>query len=147
MSIRTQERADAIVEGLTNGIPLRELCRTEGISKSEVYRWQDDDADFKGRIVRAREAGFEHIFEECLEIADDATNDWMEKRSQDGETMGAALNGEHVQRSKLRIETRLKLLSKWDPKRYGDKVQTELTGAGGGPVSVLINFAPPPSDG
>jgi hypothetical protein len=27
-----------------------------------------------------------------------------------------------VQRAKLRIDTRLKLLSKWDPKRYGEKL-------------------------
>ncbi|HXD37446.1 MAG TPA: hypothetical protein VN624_12375, partial [Rhodanobacter sp.] len=29
---------------------------------------------------------------------------------------------------KLRIDTRLKLLAKWDPKRYGDKQQLEHSG-------------------
>jgi hypothetical protein len=33
------------------------------------------------------------------------------------------LNSEHIQRSKLRIETRLKLLAKWNPKKYGERVQ------------------------
>ena len=32
-------------------------------------------------------------------------------------------DSEHVQRSKLRVETRLKLLAKWDPRRYGDRLQ------------------------
>jgi hypothetical protein len=36
---------------------------------------------------------------------------------------GPRLNAEHVQRSKLRIETRLKLLAKWSPKKYGERVQ------------------------
>jgi hypothetical protein len=35
---------------------------------------------------------------------------------------GPRLNAEHVQRSKLRIETRLKLLAKWNPKKYGERV-------------------------
>jgi hypothetical protein len=34
----------------------------------------------------------------------------------------------NVQRVKLIIETDLKLLAKWDPRRYGDKVDLEVTG-------------------
>jgi hypothetical protein len=32
------------------------------------------------------------------------------------------IDGGDVQNRKLRIETRLKLLAKWDPKRYGERV-------------------------
>ena len=46
----------------------------------------------------------------------------MERLGEDGQGIGFQLNGEHVQRSKLRIETRLKLLAKWDPRRYGDRL-------------------------
>jgi hypothetical protein len=70
--------------------------------------------------------GFDAIAEEALEIADDGSNDWMERRRKDGSTE-EVVNSEHVQRSKLRIETRLKLLAKWSPKRYGDK-QTHSSG-------------------
>jgi hypothetical protein len=70
--------------------------------------------------------GFDAIAEEALEIADDGSNDWMERRRKDGSTE-EVVNSEHVQRSKLRIETRLKLLAKWSPKRYGDK-QTHSIG-------------------
>jgi hypothetical protein len=68
-------------------------------------------------IARARESGFDYLAAECLEIAEDGSNDYMASKH------GPVLDTEHVQRSKLRIETRLKLLAKWDPKRYGDKVQ------------------------
>jgi len=122
VSMRTQELADILVEGVSEGIPLRELCRRHGISKSMVYVWRKEDAEFDGRFVRAREEGFDAIAEEALEIADDGTNDW-EKRNRDDGTTEDVLNHEHVQRSKLRIETRLKLLAKWDPKRYGDLVK------------------------
>lgn len=118
--VRTSSLADAIVQGIADGTPLRELCRIHGISKSEVYRWQEDDVELRGRIARARIDGFDAIAEECLEIADDATNDWMKRRK--GEEEVDAFDAEHVQRSKLRIETRLKLLAKWDPKRYGEKL-------------------------
>ncbi|MNL64497.1 hypothetical protein D3C87_1887180 [compost metagenome] len=83
----------------------------------------------------ARQLGYDAIAEETLEIADDGRNDWMQKVEED-EAPGWKLNGEHVQRSKLRIDTRLKLLAKWHPKKYGEKVTQELTGANGGPIQV-----------
>lgn len=120
MTERSQELADALVAGIEGGIPLRQLCRTHEIGKSTVYRWIDDDEEFAGRIARARPLGYDAIAEEALEIADDGTNDWEERERDDGSTY-EALRAEHVQRSRLRVETRLKLLAKWDPKRYGDK--------------------------
>jgi hypothetical protein len=39
-----------------------------------------------------------------------------------------------VQRDKLIIETDLKLLAKWNPKKYGDKVNVEATGKDGAPL-------------
>lgn len=122
MSIRTQELADTLVDGVSEGVPLRELCRRHAISKSAVYLWRKEDPEFDGRFVRAREEGFDAIAEEALEIADNGTNDW-EKRNRDDGSTEDVLNHEHVQRSKLRIETRLKLLAKWDPKRYGELVK------------------------
>jgi hypothetical protein len=38
----------------------------------------------------------------------------------------------------LRIETRLKLLAKWDPKRYGERLHSEVTGVDGGPLQIQI---------
>ena len=127
-SVRTPELETAFVEGIGDGIPLRQLCRIHGVTKSTVYRWMEDDEEFAGRIARARVTGFDAIAEEALEIADDGTNDWETRENKDGSTY-EALNGEHVQRSKLRVETRLKLLAKWDPKRYGDRI--DLTSSDG----------------
>jgi hypothetical protein len=84
------------------------------------------DSDFAGRIARAREVGADAIAEDILDIVDDSRNDWMEKNDRDGNCIGYQLNGDHVQRSKLRAEMRLKLLAKWQPKKYGDKIQADL---------------------
>lgn len=116
MTIRTPELADLLVEGISNGVPLRQLCREHSVSKSTVYDWIEEDESLAGRIARARVRGYDQIAEEALEIADDSSSDYFD----DGDG-GRVLDREHVQRSKLRIETRLKLLAKWDPKRYGDR--------------------------
>lgn len=119
------ERAKAIervIAGLSEGLTLAELCRGDGMPcRGSVYAWRDADPELAKRIAHARDLGFDAIAESALEIADDARNDWMERRNEDGSLGGAVLNGEHVQRSKLRIETRLKLLAKWSPK-YADKI-------------------------
>lgn len=124
-----QSLADEIVERLSNGEPLRAICRDEHMpSWRTVYDWLSAYPDFSTRIARARELGADAIAESCLDIADDATNDWMEKHDREGNAVGWQINGDHVQRSKLRIETRLKLLAKWQPKKYGESQKVELAG-------------------
>jgi hypothetical protein len=110
--------ATKICEQLSEGISLREICRQDGMPPWQtVYSWMERDASLVEAIARAREIGYDALAEECLKIADDGTNDYVE-----GER-GPQLNSEHIQRSKLRIETRLKLLAKWNPKKYGERVQ------------------------
>src|SRR5690606_5641563 len=70
------------------------------------------------RYARARRLGFDEIAEEGLEIIDDGSNDYIE-RERDG-VPEIVLDREHIQRSKLRFEGRMKLLAVWDPRRYGD---------------------------
>lgn len=117
-------KAESICEQLSEGIPLREICRQPDMPAwRTVYDWMYQDVDLAAAIAHSREMGYDSLAEECLSIADDATNDWMEKRNEEGQTIGWQLNGEHVQRSKLRIETRLKLLAKFNPKKYGDALK------------------------
>lgn len=126
-STYTPELADEICSRIAEGEPLRQICRDEHMpSWRTVYRWIEADEEFASRIARARDLGFDAIAESCFDIADDATNDWMEKYDREGSAVGWQINGDHVQRSKLRIETRLKLLAKWSPKKYGDRQEIDL---------------------
>ncbi len=72
--------------------------------------------------------------DETVEISDDGRNDWMERQSEEDKER-YVLNGEHVQRSRLRVDTRKWLLSKALPKMFGDKITQELTGKDGGPIT------------
>jgi hypothetical protein len=124
---RTKALEDEICERLSVGDTLRQICRDEHMPNwRAVYQWMEKDAEFATRIAQARETGFDAIAEGTLDIADNATNDWME--ANDPDNPGYRANGEHVQRSKLRIETRLKLLAKWSPKKYGEATRIEHTG-------------------
>lgn len=129
--------AEKICEMLSEGIPLREICRMEGMPAwRNIYFWMARDDDLSAHIARAREAGYDAIAEECLDIADNSTNDWMDReiRNARGQIeVTRVADTEHIQRSKLRIETRLKLLAKWRPEKYGEK--TVITGdANGAPI-------------
>jgi hypothetical protein len=123
VSIRNKKLADLIIEQLTSGKPLRQICREQGIGKSAVYDWLDDDEELLGRFARARERGGHEIADECIEIADDKAEDPASRR--------------------VRVETRLKLLAKWNPKMYGERTQTAITGADGGPVRSEVTMATP----
>lgn len=110
-----------VVLRLSKGEPLAQICREEGMpDDTTIRKWMQDDAVINRAIAQAREAGFDQIAMDALLIADEARNDYVETDE------GPKLNAEAVMRSKLRVETRLKLLAKWDPKRYGEN-QKETT--------------------
>lgn len=107
----------AVIAGLRKGTPLTVICSADGMPCDDTIRdWAEADAELGREIARARDTGFDTIAMEALAIADAAENDT--KAGKDGAEVP---NSEWITRSRLRVETRLKLLAKWDPKRYGDK--------------------------
>ena len=138
-SLYTPELVETIAERLSKGEPMAQICRDEGMPATRTVRdWMDAYPPVAAAIARAREDGFDALAEQCLEIADAAERDTYTDREGNERT-----DNEVIQRAKLRVETRLKLLAKWDPKRYGDKVQ--LAGHDGGelkqppPIAWTIN--------
>lgn len=125
-SKKNAEVCKEIADRLSRGEPLAQICRDAWMPHDSTVRdWMDADPDFSRAIAHARELGFDVIAGDCLKIADDGTNDYMEKLVADG-VIAPSLNSEHIQRSRLRVETRLKLLAKWDPKRYGERQQVDV---------------------
>lgn len=118
----TKALADKICEQLAEGFTLREICKPEEYpAESTVRLWALDDRDgFSAQYARAREVGYQTMADELLEISDDGRNDWMERNGEDDR--GWVANGEHMGRSRLRVDTRKWLLSKALPKLYGEKV-------------------------
>lgn len=123
----TPKLADAICAALAAGKSLRTVCKQEGMpSTVTVFAWMRKHPEFLSQYARAKEEAADAQVEEMIDIADDGTNDWMEAHDKDGSCIGWKLNGEHVQRSKLRIDTRKWIAAKMKPKKYGDRL--ELSG-------------------
>lgn len=125
----TNEVAEAICLRLAEGESLRMVCSDEAMpDKQTVLRWIARFDEFRDQYAKAKLQGAEALAEEMFDIADDASNDWMERFGKDGESLGWQLNGEAVQRSRLRIDTRKWYLSKIMPKKYGDRLEIENKG-------------------
>lgn len=116
MTDHRQAIKDQICDQLAEGINLREICRGEGMPAwRTVYDWMYEDEIFSAAIARAREVGYHAIAAESLEIAD-------ETPERINSEQGSRVDPGYVAWQKMRVEHRLKLLAKWSPKLYGDRV-------------------------
>jgi hypothetical protein len=107
-------------------------------SHQTVYNWISEREDVSLAIAQAREVGEDVIAVHCLNIADDNSQDITQIDMGDG-VIVTRTDHDVIQRAKLRIDTRLKLLAKWNPKKWGDKVDVT---SGGNPIPApVINLA------
>lgn len=106
---------------LAKGEPMEPLLRELGISRRTVNGWRKDDPEIAAQFDEARDEGYDVIARRTRATA----------RGK-GEEAGGDSTGD-VQRDKLIIDTDLKLLAKWDPRRYGEK--TILAGDPDNPVA------------
>ncbi len=112
---RPSKRTDAIVQEvitrLSKGEPLAVICRDDHIPHDSTVRdWANSDAALSLAIADARVTGFDTIAHRARMTLRGKTED-----------LGGESTGD-VQRDKAIAEFDLKLLAKWDPKRYGDKI-------------------------
>jgi hypothetical protein len=130
----TPELFAEIVDRVSDGEPLAQVCRDSHMpGLRTVYDWMAKDEALSARFARAREAGFDMIAQEALRIADTPLEGVETEESEAGKK---TKRGDMLGHRKLQIETRLKLLAKWDPKRYGDRV--ELAGDASAPLTVQV---------
>ena len=121
---------EEILAQVAKGRSLRDVCDNgdDWIPPRKTFEgWCDADADLAAQYAQAREDRADVIFDEILEIADDATNDWMERNGDNAK--GWVENGEHIQRSRLRVDARKWMVGKMNPKKYGDKLDVNHGGA------------------
>lgn len=145
-SKKTPELCAEICARLSKGEPLAVICRDEHMPETRtVSDWKAADVEFSAEFARARDDGYDAIAAECLRIADATEHDTVMVGS--GEHKREAANTEWISRSKLRVETRLKLLAKWDPKRYGEKQQVEHSGSMTLEQLVHASMTPPDDSG
>lgn len=117
----TEDLFDKICERISDGESLRKICRDDDMpSQTAVFKWlaaEGNDALVE-QYTRAREAQADALFDDCLDIADQY------------ETAEAASDSatDHIQRAKLRIDTRKWMAGKLRPKKYGEKLDVTSGG-------------------
>jgi hypothetical protein len=144
----TPEVAAEICRRLAEGESLRAICDAEEMpAASTVIGWALENREgFSEHYTLARQIQAHLYVDEMLDIADDGRNDWMERLDADGQGVGWTQNGEALNRSRQRIDTRKWVASKLLPKIYGDKLA--LTDPDGGALIVqVVKFADDPSSG
>tara|TARA_A100000164_G_scaffold218974_1_gene194339 strand:- start:42 stop:509 length:468 start_codon:yes stop_codon:yes gene_type:complete len=116
-----------IVENLlvhvANGGTVRAFCREKhNPSYNTIYRWLDKDKELMTRFTyTSRFLGARAIAEEALELVDTIP-------PVIGEGDNARMDNAHVNWMRSRADLRLKLLAKWYPQEYGEKVGIDARG-------------------
>lgn len=103
----TPQLADEIVERLATGEPLAKICRDDHMPcYSVVRKWEDEKPEFLALTTRGRKDGTHYMADECIEIADNPTIDHQHKR--------------------IMVDTRIRLIGKWNAKEYGDNSHVKV---------------------
>ena len=124
---------EEICDWIAHGKTLRSYCRLKGKpSWRTIYNWLDKDSEFSSRFTQVRMMGADAIAEEALELIDTPP---VLTGSEDS----PKLDNAHVNWMRNRADLRLKLLAKWFPQRYGDRVGLDHTGD----IKLVINTGIP----
>jgi len=99
-------------------------------SASAFLKWIGGCSILREQYAHARTMQYELLSDELISISDE-----FYTIAEDGTTK-ERLSSEAIQRNRLRVETRKWMLSKMLPRQYGDKLTTEHTGKGGGPIQL-----------
>lgn len=135
----------SICERIALGESLRSICDADDMpAMSTIFKWLTEDDSFSEQYARAREAQADALFDDILSIADDGRNDWMQRKNADDQNIGWVENGEALRRSQMRIDARKWMAGKLRPKKYGDKITNEHTGADGTPITFQTIYEAPP---
>lgn len=119
-----EEIASLICARMADGESLRSICRDDAMpALSTVFLWVSKHTEFSEQYRLAMASRADAMFEDMIDIADDGRNDYIVNG--EGEER---FNTEHVQRSRLRLDTRKWMLARMLPKKYGDKIVDEDVG-------------------
>lgn len=115
---------------LSQGKTMAAFCRQEGKPDVvTVHRWVTEDEEIAKSIAHARDLGHDVMADDCVRIADEFPPTDENGRTDSG----------FVAWQKNRIWTRTQLLAKWNPKKYGDKVDVKHSGTVGLSINIDLN--------
>lgn len=103
-------------------------------ARSTVFRWLSLEAGFSDLYARAKEEAAELFAEEIVEIADERDGKAI---MADGAEVAVVFDSTAVARNRLRVDARKWVAAKLKPRKYGDKIQQEVSGPNGGALETV----------
>lgn len=124
-SIHTPELAADICRRIMEGETLSHICMDDDMpARSTVCEWlMRDYHGFSGQYAQAREYQGDFEFDEIIDISDDTQGDAYIEMTDAGPV--AKLDGDAIQRAKLRVETRKWRAERLNRRVYGNSVKHE----------------------
>jgi len=126
MEITDEIRAEilTICDLIADGQSVRAIMKDRKMfCRAEFYKMVDKDEELKDHYARAMSDRADHLFEEILTISDSQEYDVSTK--EDGTEV---INHNVINRNRLQVDSRKWILSKMNPKKYGDKVDVTTDG-------------------
>lgn len=125
-TVYTEEIGEKMFLGFCNGESLRTICEADDMPhKATIFRWlADPEHPICDHYTRGREIQAESLVDDIQDIADNGTNDWMERQTRKGTI--TVVNTEAIQRSRLRMDARKWVAGKIKPKKYGTRIQADV---------------------
>ena len=140
-TIFTKALGDRFFARLAMGESVRTVCAEDNMpAMTTIFRWLREKEDFRKQYDVAKQEATEAMSEDLLDIADNGVNDWMEVHYGKDDDASWRVNGEAIQRSRLRVDVRKWLMSKMKPKKYGEKL--DLTSAGEKLPTPILGYVP-----
>jgi hypothetical protein len=125
-AVRRAEKIAEVLDRLADGELLSEIADDIGASRPTLFRWMHETPELADAYARARADGLlargERLSKKAARL--------VERLPSGG------LDSAAVAQLRLEVDTDKWLLARLLSTVFGDKVQTELTGANGGPVQV-----------
>jgi hypothetical protein len=102
----TEEIGNTICDRLVDDESLRSICAEPGMpAVATVASWISNNGEFRDMYARAREFQAHCISDDAIDVADDASGDWVEKVRASGRVVRGP-NRKNLPRCRLRIEVR-----------------------------------------
>jgi hypothetical protein len=122
---------------------LRSICDSieSAPTAKTFWAWMETDIGLRDRYTRAKDQQLEVLADQLVDLAD--TDRICEKVTIKADGSREVTILDQVERTKVQIDTRKWLLAKLNPKKYGDRLQQEHSGPGGGPLQIISTIPRP----
>jgi hypothetical protein len=111
-----EEKFEQVCNKIESGMSLRKIFSSTDspMSNTLFYRLIKENKELNERYARAKEIYADSIFDEIIEISDHSNEDHT-----------PFTGGNVIQRDRLKVDARKWILSKLEPKKYGDKLDID----------------------